>query len=263
MCFAHVSACIWFFIGSVGEEDGLSWINDPSGKYGGIVDEHSSLQYIASIYFIVSTLASVGFGDITAQTQSEMAYAIALMLAGATMFSYITAIISSVMTDFDQKATMFRAKMSNLIQFVRKSSLSPRLQAKLLNEMGFVWRSLPYLEEVSALRDEMPKRLLLQVSLEMHASLLDMSTFFRLFEDNSAEYRFIGELVSSLVPKTNFESEFIATVGEPVKFWAIVKAGSVVALSPLDATVELMVWMPGTKIISFKDHILQRLYLIT
>ena len=136
LCFSHITCCLWFFVGVIGmENDTLSWITDPETKYGGLEDEDSSTQYLASFYFTISTLASVGLGDIVAHTQAEMGFAIVLILAGATLFSYATAIISSVMTDMDNHAGLFRAKMTRLLQFIRHAKLSPQLQAKLLSEM--------------------------------------------------------------------------------------------------------------------------------
>ena len=136
LCFAHVTCCLWFFIGVIGaEDDTVTWITDPSTKYGGLQDEDPVTQYVASLYFTISTLASVGLGDIVAHTQAEMGYTIVLILAGATLFSYATAIISSVMTDMDNKAGFFRAKMSRLLAFIRHAKLTPQLQAKLLSEM--------------------------------------------------------------------------------------------------------------------------------
>jgi len=59
------------------------------------------------------------------------------------------------------------------------------------------------------------------------------------------DYGFIGELVSEMRPETAFDGEFIANVAEPVNFWAIVKSGSVVAISAIDSSMELMLWGDG------------------
>ena len=126
--FAHFSACIWFFVGSLGESEGLSWVNDPQTKYGGIVDEPIAIQYITSLYFTISALAAVGFGDVVPQTEGEMVFASILMIVGCTIFSYITAIVSSVMHDFDVKASMFRTKMANLLRFLKRSNLPLKMQ---------------------------------------------------------------------------------------------------------------------------------------
>lgn len=247
ICFAHCSACLWLFIGEIGESDeGLSWISDTSSLYGGIMDEPQYTQYIASLYFSISALATVGFGDITPQNNMEMAYSIVVMLLGATVFSYITATMSSVMHDFDQKATIYRTKMANIVRFVKSADLSPNLTRRMIAEMSRIWRNdMISVEDTGNLREELPRQLLFELSLEMHAELVNTSSFFRLLEADASCFQFIGEIVSEMRPKTAFEGEFIANVGEHVNFWAIIKTGSVIAINALDTSLELMMWNTG------------------
>eukprot|EP01083_Nonionella_stella_P099945 281310_1 len=280
ICFAHFSACLWFFIGDLSDDaDGFSWISDINSVYGGVKDEDKSIQYIASLYFAISTLSTVGFGDITPQNGLEMGFAVILMLLGATTFSYITATISSVMHDFDLKASMYRSKMANLVRFVKTSNLSKKLSSKLINDMSTIWRTeIKTNEDTSKLRDELPRLLLYEVSLEMHADLINTSAFFSQFDNLQQEqqqrhsspsaggvfgrkpiiatttvapsmyisdFSFIGELVSEMRPETAFDGEFIANVAEPVNFWAIINTGCVVGISAIDSSLELMLWGDG------------------
>lgn len=51
--------------------------------------ETDSHKYVAALYFAVSTVATVGFGDITAVTLREKVVATITMLIGATIFGYM------------------------------------------------------------------------------------------------------------------------------------------------------------------------------
>lgn len=46
-------------------------------------------KYVTALYFAVSTVATVGFGDITAVTLREKVVATITMLIGATIFGYM------------------------------------------------------------------------------------------------------------------------------------------------------------------------------
>lgn len=105
---------------------------------------------------------------------------------------------------------------------------------------GTQWKSQSTYQVHDHLRDELPKLLLLQVSLEIHSKMIDTSPFFSLFETNSDEYPFIGELVSSLKPETLFGGEFIATVGEKPRIWGLIQTGKIVAISPLDKSMFML-----------------------
>jgi hypothetical protein len=59
----------------------------------------------------LSTLATVGYGDIHAKTSSEMIISILLMIFGVGFYSVTIGILSSVMSFIDTKNTMLLKKV--------------------------------------------------------------------------------------------------------------------------------------------------------
>jgi hypothetical protein len=55
--------------------------------------------YITSLYFIVTTIMTVGYGDIHAVNISEKLLSILLMLIGVVSVSFATGAISSIISD--------------------------------------------------------------------------------------------------------------------------------------------------------------------
>ncbi|WP_295115634.1 ion transporter [uncultured Methanobrevibacter sp.] len=58
-----------------------------------------TLSFADSLYFVIETITSVGYGDITPQTLNEKAITIVLIFVGVFVFSTITAVFSSFFTD--------------------------------------------------------------------------------------------------------------------------------------------------------------------
>jgi hypothetical protein len=87
---AHFTGCLWYLVGA----NTNGWIH-----HYGYNSTSISAQYIASIYWAVSTLTTVGYGDITGQTPQEQLYSMLITLVGATCFAFIigslTAVVSS------------------------------------------------------------------------------------------------------------------------------------------------------------------------
>ena len=58
-------------------------------------------MYVASFYFTVTTIVTVGFGDITAYNVGEQLICILLMLIGVISFSFATGALSSIISNYD------------------------------------------------------------------------------------------------------------------------------------------------------------------
>ena len=85
----------------------ILWVFGPS--YGQFDD----------FYFVVVTLTTVGYGDVTPKTYNEKVLTIILILIGIFMFSTITAAISSFLTD---RLVNTDDELENVIDMVRESS---------------------------------------------------------------------------------------------------------------------------------------------
>lgn len=93
--FFHITACMFIFIGTL-DGDMSSWMWDP---YYYMMD--AGQLYIMSLYFIVTTTSTVGYGDLSASTTLERIYCIVIMLAGVTAFTFISGALSSILSNHD------------------------------------------------------------------------------------------------------------------------------------------------------------------
>lgn len=91
---SHWLACVWNAISLSEEDNPNSWVRRldsnlygaPTGNFTG-VRINTSQRYIASLYFIVSSLTSVGFGNVAATTQLEQIFSVIVMLLGGMLYS--------------------------------------------------------------------------------------------------------------------------------------------------------------------------------
>jgi hypothetical protein len=105
----HVTACMWIFVGNLDELSKNNWI-----FYYGYEDYSQVDLYITSFYFTVTTLVTVGYGDITAKNQAERVLSMFLMLIGVVTFSFTTGSLSSVITCYDSKEADLKEKIATL-----------------------------------------------------------------------------------------------------------------------------------------------------
>ncbi len=79
------------FIALFDDQSKINWIY--SKDY---IDLDNFDLYVASFYFSVTTIVTVGYGDITAQSSGEKLVCCLLMLIGVVAFSFATGALSSI-----------------------------------------------------------------------------------------------------------------------------------------------------------------------
>lgn len=77
------------------EDNPNSWLTD---EYKLLSDTE---QYLTSFYFTITTITTVGYGDISGGTATEKIGAIFLMLLGVISFSVASASLSSIFASYD------------------------------------------------------------------------------------------------------------------------------------------------------------------
>lgn len=58
-------------------------------------------RYLTSLYFIITTFSTVGYGDISASNSVEKVVCIISMLVGVAAFSTGTSAITNLLTNYD------------------------------------------------------------------------------------------------------------------------------------------------------------------
>ena len=71
-------------------------------------------MYITSFYFTVTTIVTVGYGDITAQNTGERIICILLMIVGVIAFSFATGSLSSIISNYDSSQAKLKEKIATL-----------------------------------------------------------------------------------------------------------------------------------------------------
>ncbi|VDL65016.1 unnamed protein product [Nippostrongylus brasiliensis] len=101
---AHWLACIWYAIGSaeLPHKREITWLhqlsrhlNEPYLSTNGTVPTGGpslKSRYVTSLYFTLSTITSIGFGNVSATTDSEKIFTIIMMILGCRFsgFSYLS-----------------------------------------------------------------------------------------------------------------------------------------------------------------------------
>ncbi len=70
--------------------------------------------YVTSIYFTVTTVLTVGYGDICAFNNTEKIFCMGLMIFGVISFSFATGALSTIIQSIDARDAQLKEKIATL-----------------------------------------------------------------------------------------------------------------------------------------------------
>ena len=109
--FVHTISCVWIyeaiFRGEADDEN--NWIDNFGFDY-----DNTGEIYTIGVYWTVTTITTVGYGDISATNSSERIVACIIMIIGVIVFSYSTGSLSSIISNADSKQAAYRQKLEVL-----------------------------------------------------------------------------------------------------------------------------------------------------
>lgn len=109
LCFliiiiAHWFACIWHLLAIYEQGDyAITWL-----IVQGIDNEDWTVRYVTSLYWAITTMITVGYGDITPITLPERIYTIFCMLLACGVFGYTMSRIGTIFQSFEENSIEFK-----------------------------------------------------------------------------------------------------------------------------------------------------------
>ncbi len=85
---AHLFACIWYFIGNYSQSSRQPCWLDKIFLQESIHKKDWRAYYLYSLYWSLTTMVTVGYGDITPANPKEVGFVIVAMIIGCGLFGY-------------------------------------------------------------------------------------------------------------------------------------------------------------------------------
>ncbi|XP_056157061.1 potassium voltage-gated channel subfamily H member 3-like [Lampris incognitus] len=185
-------------------------------------------SYVTSLYFALSSLTSVGFGNVSANTDSEKIFSICTMLIGALMHAVVFGNVTAIIQRMYSRRSLYHTRTKDLKDFIRVHRLPKALEQRLMDCFQTTW-SVNNGIDVSELLKDFPDELRADIAMHLNKELLQLSLF------ESASRGCLRSL--SLIIKTSFcaPGEFLIRQGDALQAIYFVCSGSMEVLK--DSTV--------------------------
>ncbi|CAH2086601.1 unnamed protein product [Euphydryas editha] len=180
---AHWLACIWFIIAEKeiehhkNENWDLGWINNLAERLKvPIVNISHSESYVTALYFTCSSLTSVGFGNVSANTLPEKIFSILTMLVGALMHAVVFGNVTAIIQRMYSRRSMYQSKWRDLKDFLTITQVPKELKQRMQDYFQTMW-SLNHGIDIHETLKEFPEELRGDVSLHLHREILSLPIF--------------------------------------------------------------------------------------
>ena len=188
----HLMACGWVLIGA---------------------SEHARSpfdQYLRGLYWCVTTIATIGYGDYTPNHDSnlQIIYTIGVMVFGVGMYGYIIGNVATLIANLDVARANYQAKMEEINDFLRTKRVPGGLQNRVRNYYAYLWETQKSIASIP-ITEELPHTLAMEILLFLNRSILEKVSLFK-----SANEIFIREIVQLLRPMVFLPDDYIIRQGE-------------------------------------------------
>ncbi|XP_070702239.1 voltage-gated delayed rectifier potassium channel KCNH8 [Pempheris klunzingeri] len=189
---AHWMACIWYIIGKMEMEANaynwdIGWLHElgkrlesPYYAIGGVNGTLNGPSirsvYIASLYFTLSSLTSVGFGNVSANTDIEKIFSICVMLIGALMHALVFGNVTAIIQRMYSRWSQYHTRTKDLKDFIRVHHLPQSLKQRMLEYFQTTW-SVNNGIDCNELLKDFPDELRSDITMHLNKEILELSLF--------------------------------------------------------------------------------------
>lgn len=192
----HLMSCLWFFVARLEGLGPQTWVS-----LRGLRDSSTVDLYIASLFWTITTLSTVGYGDIVPGTSVERMLAIAWMLFGVCFFSFTIGSLSTMLNSIDTKEMVLTNKLAAIDEFASEAKLDKSLRYRLRHALRYSIEQTGFSSsDKRSIFNELPRQLKYEVALAMHRGAAKSIPFF-----SERDQVFVASIVpflnSQFVPK--------------------------------------------------------------
>lgn len=196
---------------------------------GGIAEQANGVRhYIRALYWCITTLATVGYGDITPQTNAQTVYTMAVMILGVGIYGYVIGNVTTLLANMDLTTNHYREIMERVTAFMQYRRLPTGLQHQIRDYYAYLWANRLGYDE-SIVLAELPVSLRTEVALFLRRDFIERAPLFQ-----EASTDLIREVALELRPVVYMPGDYVFRAGQFGRHMYFISRGSVEVISADD-----------------------------
>uniref|UniRef100_A0A7I4Z0N3 Potassium voltage-gated channel protein eag n=1 Tax=Haemonchus contortus TaxID=6289 RepID=A0A7I4Z0N3_HAECO len=198
---AHWLACIWFSIGEyevrIKMDNPLlpdGWLfrlaNDLKSPYNINLSNRTRLvggpsrtsSYISSLYFTMSCMSTVGFGNIASTTDNEKVFGVCMMIISALLYAAIFGHMTTIIQQMTSATVRYHDMISNVREFIKLQEVPKELAERVMDYVVSTWAMTKGIDTQKVL-GYCPKDMKADICVHLNRKVFNEHSCFRLASD--------------------------------------------------------------------------------
>lgn len=195
---AHWASCIWLAL----------HIQPVTAALTGQVDIVN--EYIKALYWSVTTITTIGYGDITPNhsRNMEMIFTMAVEILGAGAYGYIIGNIANMLTNIDMAKARHQERVDRINSFMKSKKIPERLQEQVYQYYNYLWETRKGYNDETIL-SELPESFRFEFAMLLNKSIIEKVPLFK-----GADQNLVRDVIFKLKPCIYIPGDEICITGE-------------------------------------------------
>ncbi|XP_064623498.1 potassium voltage-gated channel subfamily H member 1-like isoform X2 [Lineus longissimus] len=190
---AHWFACIWYTIGhsdiydkkvrygwlQVLANDTMTHLNTSDNEETGI---SKGMAYVTAMYFTLSCMTSVGFGNVAANTEGEKVFTIVLMIVGSLLYATIFGNVATIFQQLYSTTARYHEMLNNVRDFMKLHDVPKSLSERVMDYIVSTWAITKGIDTSKVLH-YCPKDMKADICVHLNRKVFNEHPAFRLASD--------------------------------------------------------------------------------
>lgn len=213
--FVHVSACFMIILGNLTQQfDFPSFVDDLDP------DAKPFSSYVTAVYFVCTTITTVGYGDYSPRNGVERIFGVILMITGISAFGFMSGALASILSSYDSSSAEQMERLLLLNKCNDQYDIPKDLYSEIRNSIKMADANQE-LEERERFLNYLPPVQRMEMMMHFHEKEFSKYPLFKKVGDRAL----ISWIAGNSKHKVLCQGEMVYTEGDDIELFYFMQKG--------------------------------------